>query len=165
MQHLKGGAEAEAEKWMTAAAIVAQNALCLRSHCGSVVVKDGEIIGKGYNAPPLDDIKLRTCLHSYDASKKPKYDLTCCMHAEWRAIMDALRHNPDKIRGAKLYFCRIDENNKIKRSGEPYCTHCSRMAFDAGLSHFLLWQEQGIAEYPAVEYNELSYQYFARNNV
>ncbi len=31
------------------------------------------------------------------------------MHAEWRAILDAQKNNPDKIVGAKLFFVRIDE--------------------------------------------------------
>lgn len=38
------------------AAEVAAHAKCKRARCGSVVVTAaGEVIGKGYNAPPLDD--------------------------------------------------------------------------------------------------------------
>ena len=81
------------------------------------------------------------------------------MHAEWRAIMDALKTNPQAIKGSKLYFTRVGDNGQIKKSGKPYCTVCSRMALDAGIDRFILWHEGGICSYSADEYNELSYSY------
>ena len=161
MQYLKGAREQEAIGWMKEAAKVAENALCIKAKCGTVIVKGGEIIGSGYNAPPLDDVKNATCLDEYQVFDKPHFDRTCCMHAEWRAIIDALRNNPNKITGSKLYFSRTDKEKKgeIKKSGQPYCTVCSRLALDIGISHFLLWQEDGIAEYATDEYNKLSYEY------
>ena len=80
------------------------------------------------------------------------------MHAEWRAILEALKTHPDKIVGSQLYFSRVDAEGNIKKSGEPYCTVCSRLALDTGISEFLLWQEAGIRSYPTDEYNRLSYQ-------
>jgi deoxycytidylate deaminase len=158
MEYLKGQSEKEAIQWMSEAAEIAKKALCLRAKCGTVIVKDGEIIGEGYNAPPLDSEENRTCNEEFPLGK-PKYDRTCCMHAEWRAIMDALKRNPGKITGSKLYFMRVDENGRNKKSGKPYCTVCSRMALDAGIDKFLLWHEEGICEYPTHEYNQLSYHY------
>ncbi len=155
---LTGGAEQEAIKWMREAGKIAENAKCLRAMCGTVIVKDGEIIGQGYNAPPLDKEENRMC-GKEKGTGKPNYDLTCCIHSEWRAIMDGLRRNPEKMLGAKLYFSRVDDSGNLKRSGQPYCTGCSRMALDAGLESFLLWHEQGIAEYPTHDYDQLSYSY------
>lgn len=150
------------EKWFHEAAQIALASLCLRDKCGSVIVKNGEIIGRGYNAPPLDDITQRTCLRDWDLVKKPKFDKSCCLHAEWRAIMDALRHHSDDILGAELYFMRLDEDGKMTRTGQPYCTVCSRLAFDAGLGKFWLWHEEGMTGYPTGEYNRLSYQFFTQ---
>ncbi|MCX6738785.1 MAG: hypothetical protein NT098_01875, partial [Candidatus Parcubacteria bacterium] len=90
---------------------------------------------------------------------EPKYDKTCCMHAEWRAMIDALRRNSEKLAGSKLYFTRVNEKGEIKRSGKPICTVCSRMALDIGIEKFVLWHEEGICEYPTDEYNRLSYEY------
>ena len=73
--------------------------------------------------------------------------------------MDALKRNPEKVAHSKLYFVRVDENGSSKRSGKPYCTVCSRLALDAGISHFLLWHEEGVGEYQTDEYNNLSYEY------
>jgi len=143
---------------MNEAAEIAKKALCLRAKCGTIIVKDGEIIGEGYNAPLLDKEENRTCDKEFGLGKS-KYDKTCCMHAEWRAIMDALKRNPEKLKGSKLYFTRRDENGQIKKSGRPYCTVCSRMALDAGIEKFVLWHDEGICEYPTDEYNRLSYKY------
>jgi deoxycytidylate deaminase len=159
MKYLTDQEEKEAIKWMTEAGKMAEKAMCLKAHCGTVIVKDGEIIGSGYNAPSLDKEENRTCAdENYDFSKKPHFDRTCCMHAEWRAIINALKNNPDKIKESKLYFCRVDSDGKIKKSGEPYCTVCSRLALDTGIGEFLLWHENGICSYPTDEYNKISYE-------
>lgn len=159
MKYLAGIEQQKAEKWMNAAAAEAKKASCLKAKCGTVIVKNGKIIGCGYNAPPLDKEENRTCLNEYANTNKPNYDRTCCMHAEWRAIIDALKKNSDKIVGSRLYFTRIDADGNIKKSGEPYCTVCSRFALDTGIAEFLLWHDEGIASYKTDEYNKLSYQY------
>jgi deoxycytidylate deaminase len=158
MEYLKGQQEQEAMQWMGQAAKVAEKALCLKAKCGTVIVSEGKVIGEGYNAPPLDKEENRTCNKEFGPGK-PNYDRTCCIHAEWRAIMDALKKNPDKIKGSKLYFTRIGQTGEIKKSGKPYCTVCSRLALDAGIAYFLLWHEEGIGEYPTDEYDRLSYAY------
>lgn len=122
MKYLTGQQEKEAIKWVEAAARVAKKALCLRAKCGTVIVKDGKIIGQGYNAPPLDDPNNRTCLDEYKLPQKFKYDRTCCLHAEWRAVIDALKRNKEMLEGATLYFTRVDDDGLIKKSGKPYCT-------------------------------------------
>lgn len=158
MEFLKGDQQADAAGWFAKAAEEARKALCGRAKCGTVIVQNGEIIGRGYNAPPLDAAEHQTCDQEFGIGKE-KYDRTCCMHAEWRAIMDALKRNPGKLMGSDLYFTRVDEDGKIKKSGKPYCTVCSRMALDAGVEHFVLWHEEGIRAYSTDEYNRLSYQY------
>ena len=161
MELLTSQAEKEAIHWMEAAAEQARQALCHKAKCGTVIVKDGEIIGEGFNAPPLDQEENRMCDRELGPGK-PKYDRTCCVHAEWRAIIDALTRNVAKIKGSKLYFTRVDGTGQIKKSGQPYCTVCSRLALDVGIAKFLLWQEEGIAEYPTDEYNRLSYEYVSK---
>ena len=163
MKYLQNKEEQEGIKWMNAAAEVAKKALCLKAKCGTVIVKDGEVIGEGYNAPPLDDENNRRCLDRYDFTGKPKYDHTCCMHAEWRAILDASRRNPEKLPGSRLYFMRVDNEGNIKKSGDPYCTVCSRLALDSGISEFHLWNDKGICAYPTDEYDKLSYSYMYPN--
>jgi len=149
------------EYWFHEAAKIAAQALCKRDRCGAVIVKDDTVIGSGYAAPPQDDMENMKCHFEYPAEvRKPKSDRTCCMHAEWRAILDALKRNPEKVAGSTLYFTRVDDNGRILFSGDPYCTVCSRLALDAGISLFVLWQEGGVSVYDMMEYNDLSYRFF-----
>jgi deoxycytidylate deaminase len=162
MRYLSGSEEQEAIRWMREAGKAAEKALCLKAKCGTVIVAGGEIIGAGYNAPPLDNPDNRTCLEPYSPGKTG-FDRTCCMHAEWRAILDASRRNPDRLPGSTLYFSRVDVDGAIKKAGDPYCTVCSRFALDAGIAEFLLWNETGICAYPTDEYDRLSYAYVDPN--
>ena len=73
--------------------------------------------------------------------------------------MDGLKNNPGKMAGSTLYFTRVDEEGNILKSGQPYCTVCSRLALDSGVEKFVLWHEDGICEYDIQEYNQLSYRY------
>jgi deoxycytidylate deaminase len=146
------------EEYMREAAREAAKALCLRAKCGSIVVLNDEIIGRGYNAPPNDNISARKCTLDLVDSPKPKSDRTCCVHAEWRAITYALKNKKD-IRGSALYFTRVDDAGEILKSGEPYCTVCSRLALDNGVAYFALWHEGGIKKYDTGDYNERSYHF------
>lgn len=133
----------------------AKKSNCLRKRCGTVIVKNNEVIGKGFNSPPGNKI-LHKCIKD-DLPTNFKSDRTCCVHAEQRAIMDALRHNPNKIEGSTLYFIRIDNNGDMVYSGAPYCTICSKMALDVGIKEFVLWHKKGITIYSTDIYNKLSF--------
>ena len=157
MKYVVGEEEEEALEFMAQAAQIAKNSSCFRSRCGCVIVKDTQIIGSGYNSPPLN-CTLEYCLKD-DLPENFKSDKTCCVHAEQRAIMDALIINPDKINGSRLYFIRLNEKGNMEKSGKPYCTICSKMSLDSGIAEFVLWQHEGVAVYDTKEYNELSFQF------
>lgn len=148
------------EAYFEEARKVATLATCDRAHCGSIVVSaDGQIIGKGYNAPPLGDESQRMCDVKLDKTIKQSNDKTCCVHAEWNAILDALKNHGDKIDGSTLYFMRTDDAGDFTEAGQPYCTVCSRLALQSGIATFGLWNS-GPEMIPADTYNTLSYTYF-----
>jgi deoxycytidylate deaminase len=156
------GTELEAIRpFFEAAAEVARKATCHNAHCGTVIVQNGEIIGEGYNGPAFDDEANRTCGNEYDPSVKPKFDITCCTHAEWRAILDACKRNADKIGESVLYFMRVDDKGDFTDAGDPYCTTCSRLTLESGIGEFALWNRDGADIYDAAEYNKKSYAYFS----
>lgn len=157
LEFLSGEEEIAAKQYIAKAAEIAKNSTCFRSKCGTVIVKGNEIIGEGFNSLPLNE-------HPDHCFKDElpldfKSDKTCCMHAEQRAITEALKSNLDKLNGSRLYFIRLDENGNKQRSGDPYCTICSKMALDCGVSEFILWQDKGICVYNTKEYNALSFQF------
>lgn len=129
---------------------------CASSHSGCVIVLDHQIIGKGTNSPPLNE-KIDKCTKDDLPGDFPS-DKTCCLHAEERAIMDALARNPSKLRGSTLYYIRKKEG-KMVFAGKPRCTICSKMALDTGIREFVLLHEDGITFYPTDEYNRLSFAY------
>ena len=124
MRYLSGDEEKKAIKYFYKAIQVALNSTCYRSKCGSVIVKDNTIIGRGFNSPPQNKT-LDHCFKEY-LPVNVKSDKTCCVHAEQRAIMNALRNNPNKIIDSILYFIRLDRDNNPTKADKPYCTICSR---------------------------------------
>ncbi len=157
MRILQGKEAKEGEQWMQEAAKVAAQAMCFRSRCGSVIVRDGEVVASGFIAPPQLNDAYRTCLNEYDLPKGFAYDRTCCIHAEERAIMNGLKTDPEKLKGARLYFVRLDNEGKIRMAGRPICTLCSRMTLEAGIAEFVLWHAEGITVYDSAEYDKLSF--------
>ena len=149
----------QAEFFIQKAVKIAQKATCERSKCGCVIVKDGEIIGKGFNSPPQNLESQRRCHCDKEQYHRKVTDKTCCIHAEQRAILDALKFASDKLIGSDLYFIRLDPEGKPAKSGNPYCTICSKMALEVGIKTFHLWHSEGIVAYDTEEYNILSYQY------
>ena len=162
MQRITGRQLATALPYFTAAAEQAKNSTCYNGKCGTVIVKDGQIIGQGFNGPALGSEANRTCQSDYDLSKKPKFDKTCCIHAEWRAILDACKRNADKITGSVLYFMRVDDDGNFTDAGAPYCTTCSRLTLESGVAQFALWNADGADVYDSTEYNKKSYSFYEK---
>ena len=157
MRYLTSEEEAGALAYIDQAAKIAQKSSCLRSKCGSVIVKGEAVIGSGFNSPPGNK-PIDHCLKD-DLPQNFKSDKTCCVHAEQRAIIDAASNNPGEISGSRLYFVRLGKEGRKETSGKPYCTICSKLALDVGIKDFVLWHKEGICVYDTAEYNELSFQY------
>ncbi|MBI2146738.1 hypothetical protein HYU22_05355 [Candidatus Woesearchaeota archaeon] len=165
MKKISSDEEQAALSYIKEAVQLAKKATCRRSNCGSVIVKDNLIIGKGWNSPPGDKTSQQRCFHGKESYHGKVTDKTCCMHAEQRAIMDALRRNPAKMAGSRLYFIRLDEQGKPSRAGKPYCTLCSKMALDTGVREFVLWHKDGLCAYDTEEYNQRSFEFNENRDV
>ncbi|MBI2628662.1 hypothetical protein HYW74_01100 [Candidatus Pacearchaeota archaeon] len=161
MIYLIGKKKNLAEKFMMQALEVAKFSTCLRSKCGSIVVdsESRRTIGRGFNSPPGNRESQRRCLIDKISYHDKVGDKSCCIHAEQRAIIDAVSKNPHEVSGSSLYFIRLSQENKILKAGMPYCTHCSKLALDVGIDKFVLWHDKGICSYDTEEYNQLSYEY------
>lgn len=156
MRYLIEEEKKEALYYINKAKNIAKKSNCLRSKSGAVIVRNKNIIGIGYNSPPNDKALLECIKDKLPTNFKS--DKTCCVHAEQRAILDALRGEKD-LRNSRLYYIRLDLNNNIIKSGDPYCTICSKLSLDSGISEFILYKKEGIALYDTYEYNDLSFKY------
>lgn len=159
MKYLSGKEEQQALEFLQKTAEIAQQATCQRDRCGSLIVSNHEIIGRGFNSPPNNRESQRRCIISKENYHLKVTDKTCCIHAEQRAVFDALRRNPQKLANSIIYFIRLDEQGNPTRAGKPYCTICSKTALDVGIKEFVLWHQEGICVYDTEEYNTLSYKY------
>lgn len=137
---------------------IAKKSTCKRSKCGAIIVTPDLVkIGEGYNSMPCD--ATGDCV-KWGLPSDFKSDKTCCVHAEQRAIMDALKGPMrDHLAGSSLFFIRLDLNDVPLHAGKPYCTICSKMALDSGIAKFMLWHKDGWTEYNTLEYNDLSFKY------
>ena len=158
MKILEGQEKLEALAFMEKAAELAREATCERARCGSVIVKDGKVIGSGYNSPPGNLESQRRCSSPKFLYDQKVTDKTCCIHAEQRAIRDALRNGND-LEGSTLYFMRVDKKGGMTEAGRPYCTSCSKAVLDEGIENFVLWHNDGITAYETQEYNDASFNF------
>ena len=157
MRFLSGEEKIDALNFMNAAAELALKAECDDAKCGTVIVKNNKVIGYGCNSPPNGSKKR--CHIKKSAYHNRVTDKTFCIHAEQRAILDALQRNADKVAGSRLYFIRVSDTGDILKAGKPFCTICSKYALDAGIKEFVLWHDKGICVYDTNEYNDLSFAY------
>ncbi len=157
MRYLNGEEEKEAIGCINEAAKAAERSCCLRARCGSVIVNEGKVIGTGFNSPPGDQ-PLEKCLKD-NLPASFKSDKTCCVHAEQRAMIDALIKNPAKLRDSRIYFIRLAKDGSKEPEGKPDCTICGKLALELEIKDFVFWHKQGICAYGTREYNELSFQY------
>jgi len=148
------------EKYFEEARKMATMATCNQAKCGSVIVaKDGRIIGRGYNGPPLGDESQRMCDVELHPKDKPDSDRTCCVHAEWNAILDALKNHGDLVEGSTLYFMRVNPKGEKTGAGKPWCTVCSRLALQSGIAEFGLWHD-GPKMFDTATYNKESFAFY-----
>ena len=154
---LEDNQKEKAEYFIHEAIKESKKSTCYRSKCGAIIVKDNEIIGIGFNSPPGNLESQRRCENKKKDYPEKVTDKTCCVHAEHRAVANALKINPEKLKGSRLYFARLDLEDNFLYAGDPYCTICSKFVLDAGIAEFALWHEQGICAYGTEEYNDISF--------
>ena len=146
MRYLQGEEIAKAEKYMAEAVQEALKSRCNKSKRGVVIVKDGQIIGRGQNNPPLDI----ECKPSYCGPICGKY----CVHGEQKAILDALG-NGRGLEGSRMYHIKVKEGRAVN-SGQPSCVDCSKLILEARIAEFVLKHDKGYGLYGAREFHELS---------
>lgn len=97
------------EYFIGIAMAVRTRARCLGRHVGAVLVRDGRIVGTGYNGTPkgmpnCDEAErgCHRCAHRDEYPHGVGYDLCICVHAEQNAILSAARFG-NAVDGAALY--------------------------------------------------------------
>ncbi|MCF7800350.1 hypothetical protein K9M16_05115 [Candidatus Babeliales bacterium] len=153
--------EESAKFYFNEAVKEAKKATCLRAKCGAIIINSkGKIIGRGFNSPPKNLESQRRCLIKKKTFNIKITDKTCCIHAEQRAIFNALeKYKKRELSNSILFFARVNEKGKPIPSGELYCTICSKSALDIGIAKWVLQKKEGLFIYNSEEYNNISFNY------
>ena len=158
MKKLHGKELEEGMAFINEAVKVAHNSPCTKSHRGCVLVKNGKIIATGYSGAPHDKI-CRPCIRE-DIVDNSKTELCYAIHAEQRAILNALKDNQD-LSGSRLYHIKV-KNGVVLPTDDISCTLCSRFILETGIAEMALLHHDGLTVYDAEEYNNLSFAYFLK---
>ena len=142
------------ENYMKIAAEEAKKSSCLKSQRGVIIVKDGKIVGRGFNKPTLENL----CCLRESIKDNSRVELCTAVHAEQMAILSV--KNKDDLKDSVMYHIKVKNNEMRKTNEEPSCTVCSRLVLESGIKEFVLWYEQGYRIYSAREFNEASFQFF-----
>jgi len=112
---------------------------CCLIHFGCVLVKDGVIIGQGYNRSLRDECET-TCLKdeikNRDIGKNPA--ICYAIHSEWMAIFNALNnYDFNELTNSTLYIVGRYPNGESWKSKYFACTVCSRMLQYCGIKEVI----------------------------
>lgn len=124
--------------YLNIAKAVSKRSTCIRRQYGAVIVKNGEIIGTGYNGSARGtqnccDVGL--CMRSDHKHNDGDYRECPAVHAEMNCLLSVARK--DAI-GSTLYL--YGEENEKSVDAEP-CPICKRLIINAGISKVICSRE------------------------
>lgn len=112
-------------EFLALAKYVSNYATCKSRNVGAVIVKDGEILSIGYNGVPDNYEECPTCYRRDQGFKSgTMLDKCYAVHAEQRAIIDALKNGYD-IKDATIYV-----------NCSP-CTTCAKFLIHLGIKNII----------------------------
>lgn len=115
---------------------ISKHGQCLRGNFGAIIVKDGIIIGTGFNGPAKGVPYCRKCRRANHIPGEG-YNLCIAVHAEINAILDAAKKGKSS-EGATMY---VDSHNRQFRDDIVYnkgmgwfpCDNCARAIVNADI--------------------------------
>lgn len=141
------------QKYMRLAAKEATKSKCAKSQRGVIIVKNGKVIGKGYNKPTIEKL-CHPCIRE-NIKNNGQVELCSAIHAEQMAIINS----KESLKSARMYHIKV-KDGEMKPSSDISCTVCSRIILESGIKEFVLWHKEGYGLYSANEFNRLSFKYF-----
>lgn len=139
--------------YLDLAEVVAQRCTCLRRHYGAVIVKNDEVISKGYVGAPRGRKNCSdtgVCVREkLNIPRGERYELCRSVHAEANAIISASRR--DMI-GATLYLVGVEVSTGEYVSNSSSCSMCKRMVINSGIETVVI--RDSAEDYRTIDVNE-----------
>ena len=143
-----------AEHYLRLTSEEARKSSCIKSQRGAVIVKENKIIGRGYNKV-TDESFCNPCVRK-EIHDNSRVELCSAIHAEQMAIIDGI-NSKEYLEGSRMYHAQL-KRGKIVRRGEPSCSVCSKMLYEAKIE-IVLPQKKDFIVYSPEEFNKLSLDY------
>ena len=122
------------EFYLTVAQEISKFSKCLRSHFGSVIVKNDMIIGTGYNGPARGVQHCNICKRA-DCPHGVGYEKCNAVHAEANAILQS--GGRAGCLGATIYVGshnkKFDGTKYNQGMGDFCCDNCARLIVNSGI--------------------------------
>jgi len=96
---------------------------------GAQLIKDGQVIGRGYNKKIHPAVaRFQCCEYRRNIRPRGQAELCEAAHAEQRALRDAVRNGYDPA-GSSLIICGMGPTGEIwiREEAQFSCTICSRL--------------------------------------
>jgi len=140
---------------------LADNSTCGKKKYGSVIVKNGEIIGKGYNHPirEVEEELCHPCIRE-KINSGTRLEACAAVHAEQAAIIDSYKNKKDP-EGAALYVAGKNADGETMVLDEKgfYCSFCSRIMAEAGIKEVGVLTKKGVEYLNRDEYLHSSFEF------
>jgi len=131
-------------------------------HFGSILVKDGVILGEGYNFSLKEECRTICLKDGINNREIGKNSAICyAVHSEWMAIIDALDrgYNLPDLTGSTLYIVGRYPNGELYKSKHFICTICARMLNFCGIKEVVGLQFEKKRKLSMNEAFESAYKY------
>lgn len=120
---------------------VSKRSTCIRRQYGAVIVKDGRIVGAGYNGSAKSVINCDEVGCIKDILDQPhggSYEYCLAVHAEENALI-----NSDVIdrRGATMYIAGTNEDGDLSEAMP--CKYCKRKILNAEIEEVIILTAEG----------------------
>lgn len=152
MQTISGPKLDQVKPYFKVAVRFARQGKCEYSKNAAIIIKQDIMLGNGFNGP-VSAKETHRSDESFAIGSAPHTDQSCCVHAVWRAILDAAKRHGDKIVGARLYYAEVDEAGNRLDAGQPACSVCSRLLVESGIGEIAIWNNATVEIYSAAEYD------------
>jgi len=141
---------------------LADKSSCSKKKYGSVIVKDDEIIGEGYNHPvtkEIEDLLCHPCIRE-NINSGTRLEMCAAIHAEQAAIINAYKNGKDP-EGATLYVAGKRNDGEIIVFDEKgfYCSFCSRIMAEVGIEKVGVLTKNGVEYLTKDEYLRSSFEF------
>lgn len=117
--------------FMELAHVIKKRSNCLRTHYGSLIVRDHRIVTTGYNGTPhgiknCDEGGCERCLRREKGEiQTHEYQESCiCVHSEQNAIIQAA-------------YLGVSTNGAIMYSTISPCSSCAKLIINAGIIQYM----------------------------